>query len=389
MSKLNDFIEEKIAPQFEKGGKYEKFWSIYDSFHTFLFVPRHTAGKRGVQVHDSVDSKRVISMVIVALMPALLFGMWNVGYQHDLALGIDDGWFMQFLYGLVAFLPKVIVSYVVGLGIEMAVAAYKHEEVAEGFLASGLLIPMIVPVNTPIWMIAVATAFSVIFAKEIFGGTGMNIFNPALITRAFLFFAYPKAMSGDEVFVRTGSALCNTPIEGTQVVDGFSGATPLAQVASGLPIECTTLDAFLGTIPGSIAETSTLAILIGAVVLLATRVASWRIMLSVFVGGAVTSAIISAFSETAPTVVQQLCLGGFAFAAVFMATDPVTGCRTNTGKIIYGLFIGVMAIIIRMFNTGYPEGAMMAVLLGNAVAPLIDYYVVDANINKRAKRVKA
>ena len=389
MSKLNDFIEEKIAPQFEKGGKYEKFWSIYDSFHTFLFVPRHTAGKRGVQVHDSVDSKRVISMVIVALMPALLFGMWNVGYQHDLALGIDDGWFMQFLDGLVAFLPKVIVSYVVGLGIEMAVAAYKHEEVAEGFLASGLLIPMIVPVNTPIWMIAVATAFSVIFAKEIFGGTGMNIFNPALITRAFLFFAYPKAMSGDEVFVRTGSALCNTPIEGTQVVDGFSGATPLAQVASGLPIECTTLDAFLGTIPGSIAETSTLAILIGAVVLLATRVASWRIMLSVFVGGAVTSAIIAAFSETAPTVVQQLCLGGFAFAAVFMATDPVTGCRTNTGKIIYGLFIGVMAIIIRMFNTGYPEGAMMAVLLGNAVAPLIDYYVVDANINKRAKRVKA
>lgn len=389
MSKLNDFIEEKIAPQFEKGGKYEKFWSIYDSFHTFLFVPRHTAGKRGVQVHDSVDSKRVISMVIVALMPALLFGMWNVGYQHDLALGIDDGWFMQFLYGLVAFLPKVIVSYVVGLGIEMAVAAYKHEEVAEGFLASGLLIPMIVPVNTPIWMIAVATAFSVIFAKEIFGGTGMNIFNPALITRAFLFFAYPKAMSGDEVFVRTGSALCNTPIEGTQIVDGFSGATPLAQVASGLPIECTTLDAFLGTIPGSIAETSTLAILIGAVVLLATRVASWRIMLSVFVGGAVTSAIIAAFSETAPTVVQQLCLGGFAFAAVFMATDPVTGCRTNTGKIIYGLFIGVMAIIIRMFNTGYPEGAMMAVLLGNAVAPLIDYYVVDANINKRAKRVKA
>ena len=389
MSKLNDFIEEKIAPQFEKGGKYEKFWSIYDSFHTFLFVPRHTAGKRGVQVHDSVDSKRVISMVIVALMPALLFGMWNVGYQHDLALGIDDGWFMQFLYGLVAFLPKVIVSYVVGLGIEMAVAAYKHEEVAEGFLASGLLIPMIVPVNTPIWMIAVATAFSVIFAKEIFGGTGMNIFNPALITRAFLFFAYPKAMSGDEVFVRTGSALCNTPIEGTQVVDGFSGATPLAQVASGLPIECSTLDAFLGTIPGSIAETSTLAILIGAVVLLATRVASWRIMLSVFVGGAVTSAIIAAFSETAPTVVQQLCLGGFAFAAVFMATDPVTGCRTNTGKIIYGLFLGVMALIIRMFNTGYPEGAMMAVLLGNAVAPLIDYYVVDANINKRAKRVKA
>lgn len=391
MSKFNDYIEEKIAPNFEKGGKYEKFWSIYDSFHTFLFVPRTTAPKFGVQVHDSVDSKRVISMVILALMPALLFGLWNVGYQHDLALGINDGWFMQFLYGLVCFIPKVAVSYIVGLGIEMAIAAYKHEEVAEGFLASGLLIPMIVPVNTPLWMIAVATAFSVIFAKEIFGGTGMNIFNPALITRAFLFFAYPKAMSGDEVFVRTGSALCNTPIEGTAVVDGFSGATPLAAVADGSfnPDTFSTLDAFIGTIPGSIAETSTLAILLGAIVLLATRVASWRIMLSVFVGGAAMSAIVAAFSESAPTVAQQMSLGGFAFAAVFMATDPVTGCRTNCGKYIYGLFIGIMAIIIRMFNTGYPEGAMMAVLLGNAVAPLIDYCVVQSNINKRAKRVKA
>ena len=344
-----------------------------------------------MQVHDSVDSKRVIITVIIALIPALLVGLWNVGYQHDLALGIDDGWFMQFLYGLVAFLPKVVVSYVVGLGIEMAVAAYKREEVAEGFLATGLLIPMVVPVNTPLWMIAVATAFSVVFAKEIFGGTGMNVFNPALITRAFLFFAYPKAMSGDAVFVRTGSALCNTPIDGTAVVDGFSGATPLAAVADGSfdAASYSTLDAFLGCIPGSIAETSTLAILLGACLLLVTQVASWRIMLSVFAGGAVMSAIIAAFDASAPTVAQQLCLGGFAFAAVFMATDPVTGCRTNTGKFIYGAFIGVMAIIIRMFNTGYPEGAMMAVLLGNAVAPLIDYYVVDANINKRAKRVKA
>ena len=388
MSKINDYIEENIAPQFEKGGKYEKYWSLFDCFHTFLFVPRTTAPKRGVQVHDGVDSKRVISMVILSLMPALFFGLWNLGYQHDLALGIDDGWFMQFLYGLVCFIPKVVVSYVVGLGIEFTAAAYKREEVAEGFLASGLLIPMIVPVNTPLWMIAVATAFSVIFAKEIWGGTGMNIFNPALITRAFLFFAYPKAMSGDQVFVRTGCPLADHPIEGTQVIDGFSGATPLAAVADGTfdPNTFSTLDAFIGTIPGSIAETSTLAILIGAVILLATRVASWRIMLSVFAGGAAMSAIICAFSENAPTVAQQLCLGGFAFAAVFMATDPVTGCRTNTGKYIYGLVIGVMAIIIRMFNTGYPEGAMMAVLLGNAVAPLIDYYVVQSNINKRAKR---
>lgn len=389
--KLNDFIEEKIAPNFEKGGKFEKLWSVYDSFHTFLFVPRHTAGRKGVQVHDSVDSKRVIIMVILALVPALLVGCWNVGYQHDLALGINDGWFMQFLYGFGAFLPKVVVSYVVGLGIEMAVAACKREEVAEGFLATGLLIPMIVPVNTPLWMIAVATAFSVVFAKEIFGGTGMNVFNPALITRAFLFFAYPKAMSGDSVFVRTGSWLCNTPIEGTQVVDGFTGATPLAAVADGSFDAATysTMDAFLGCIPGSIGETSTLAILLGAALLLITKVASWRIMLSVFVGGAAMSAIVAAFSESAPTVAQQICLGGFAFGAVFMATDPVTGCRTNCGKYIYGLFIGVMAIIIRMFNTGYPEGMMMAILLGNAVAPLIDYYVVNANINKRAKRVNA
>lgn len=390
-NKLNNFIHEKIAPNFEKGGKFESLWSVYDSFHTFLFVPRQTAGRKGVQVHDSVDSKRVIIMVILALVPALLMGCWNVGLQHDRALGIDDGWFMQFLYGFVAFLPKVVVSYVVGLGIEMAVAAYKREEVAEGFLATGLLIPMIVPVNTPLWMIAVATAFSVVFAKEIFGGTGMNVFNPALVTRAFLFFAYPKAMSGDQVFVRTGSALCDSPIEGTQVVDGFSGATPLAAVADHTfqPETFSTLDAFIGTIPGSIAETSTAAILLGALLLLVTKVASWRIMLSVFAGGAAMSAIIAAFDAQAPTVAQQICLGGFAFGAVFMATDPVTGCRTNTGKYIYGCFIGVMAIIVRMFNTGYPEGMMMAILLGNAVAPLIDHYVVEANINKRAKRIKA
>ena len=389
--KLNDYINEKIDPLFQKGGKYEKLWSVYDSFHTFLFVPRHTAARKGVQVHDSVDSKRVISMVILALVPALLLGCWNVGLQHDRALGIDEGWFMQFLFGLGAFLPKMVVSYAVGLGIEMAVACMKREEVAEGFLATGLLIPMIVPVETPLWMIAVATAFSVIFAKEIFGGTGMNIFNPALITRAFLFFAYPKAMSGDNVFVRTGHWLTGAPIDGTQVADGFSGATPLAAVAdhSFNPETFSTLDAFIGTIPGSIAETSTLAILIGAAFLLITKVASWRIMGGVFVGGAVVSAIIAAFAENAPTVAQQICLGGFAFGAVFMATDPVTGCRTNCGKVWYGLFIGAMAIVIRMFNTGYPEGMMMAILLGNAVAPLIDYCVVESNISKRAKRVKA
>jgi Na+-transporting NADH:ubiquinone oxidoreductase subunit B len=385
MNKLNQYINEKIAPKFEKGGKYEKYWSFFDAFHTFLFVPSTTAPRRGVQVHDSVDSKRVITMVIVALMPALLFGMWNVGYQHYLAIGQQPGFWMEFLFGFLSVLPKIIVSYVVGLGIEFCIAAYKHEEVAEGFLATGMLIPMVVPVETPLWMIAVATAFSVVFAKEIFGCTGMNIFNPALVTRAFLFFAYPTAMSGSSVFVRTDATF---GLGAGTVVDGFSGATPLASVAEGHAVTTSTLDAFLGLIPGSIGETSTLAILLGAALLLFTRVASWRIMLSVFAGGAVMSAIVAAFNENAPSVAQQLCLGGFAFAAVFMATDPVTGCRTNTGKFIYGAFIGVMAIIIRMFNTGYPEGAMMAVLLGNAVAPLIDYYVVEANVSRRAKRLK-
>lgn len=388
MNKLNKYIKEKIAPNFEKGGKYEKYWSFFDAFHTFLFVPSATAPRRGVQVHDSVDSKRVITMVLIALMPALLFGVWNVGYQHYLAIGQTPGFLMEFWYGLLAFLPKIIVSYVVGLGIEFCIAAYKREEVAEGFLATGILIPLIVPIETPLWMIAVATAFSVVFAKEIFGGTGMNILNPALVTRAFLFFAYPTAMSGSDVFVRTDSTF---GVGEGPVVDGFSGATPLAAVAEGAfdPKTFDTMSAFLGTIPGSIGETSTLAILLGAVVLLASGVASWRIMLSVFAGGALMSAIVSAFDPSAPTVAQQICLGGFAFAAVFMATDPVTGCRTNVGKIIYGLFIGIMTIIIRMYNTGYPEGAMMAVLLGNVVAPLIDHCVVESNIARRAKRIKA
>lgn len=387
MNKLNKYINEKIAPNFEKGGKYEKLWSLFDAFHTFLFVPTTTAPRRGAQIHDSVDSKRVITMVLIALMPALLFGMWNVGYQHYLAIGETPGFWSEFLFGLLATLPKIIVTYVVGLGIEFAIAAYKHEEVAEGFLASGLLIPMVVPVDTPLWMIAIATAFSVIFAKEIFGGTGMNIFNPALITRAFLFFAYPTAMSGDLVFVRTDASF---GFGGGTVVDGFSGATPLAYLAEGTFNASTfdTWNCFLGLIPGSIGETSTLAILLGGLVLLFSGVASWRIMLSVFAGGALMSGIVLLFNENAPTIAQQLCLGGFAFAAVFMATDPVTGCRTNTGKFIYGAFIGIMTIIIRMFNTGYPEGAMMAVLLGNVVAPLIDYYVVESNIRHRANRMK-
>ena len=385
MNKLSQYIDKNVAPLFNKGGKWEKYWSFFDAFHSFLFVPTTTAPRRGVQVHDSVDSKRVITTLIIALIPALLFGMWNEGWQHFTAIHQEAGFWECFLYGLLLFLPKVIVTYIVGLGIEFCIAAYKHEEVAEGFLASGILIPAVMPAETPLWTIALATAFAVVFAKEVFGGTGYNIFNPALIARAFLFFAYPTAMSGTDVFVRGGSALGFGGVEG---VDAVSVATPLGQVAEGTfnPAAFNTWDAFLGIIPGSFAETSTLDILIGACVLIVSGVASWRIILSCFAGGAVMSAIVYAFADNAPTVAQQLCLGGFAFAAVFMATDPVTAARTNTGKWIYGCFVGMMAIVIRMFNTGYPEGAMLAVLLGNAVAPLIDYCVVQANINRRNKR---
>lgn len=307
---------------------------------------------------------------------------------------------MTFIFGFLAVLPKIIVSYVVGLGIEFAVAQVKKEEIQEGFLVSGILIPMIVPVDTPLWMIAVATAFAVVFAKEVFGGTGYNVFNVALVTRAFLFFAYPAAMSGDQVFVRTADTF---GIGGGQVVDGFSGATPLGQVAIagkeligsfqavdvlGHPIS--TWDMFLGLIPGSIGETSVLAILIGAVILLFTKIASWKTMVSVFVGGAVMSLIFNMIGTTVAMCVSpldHLFLGGFAFGAVFMATDPVTSARTETGKYIYGFLVGAMAIIIRALNPGYPEGMMLAILLMNVFAPLIDYYVVEANINRRLKRV--
>lgn len=391
MKALRNYLN-KIKPEFEHGGKYEKLWSVFDGFESFLFVPNATSGKKGVQIHDSVDSKRVMSIVVLALIPALLVGMYNVGYQHYLAIGESVDFISTFLFGFLAVLPKIVVSYGVGLGIEFAVAQVKRHEIQEGFLVSGMLIPMIVPVDTPLWMIAVATAFAVIFAKEIFGGTGMNVFNVALITRAFLFFAYPAKMSGDNVFVRISDSF---GFGGGTAVEGFSGATPLSYAASGVPVKdivgnsISSWDYFLGLIPGSIGETSTLAILIGAAILLFTGVASWRIMLSVFAGGALLGWIVNVGGASTLSVADQLCLGGFAFAAVFMATDPVTGCRTNTGKYIYGFLIGALAIIIRVFNTGYPEGAMLAVLLMNVFAPLIDFYVVEANIKRRLKRANA
>lgn len=385
---------DKIKPHFQEGGKLSKLESVYDGMETFLFTP-NTTSRSGVHIHDSNDMKRTMITVVVALLPCLLFAMYNIGFQHFKAIGADATFWQMFLFGLLAMLPVIVVSYAVGLGIEFIGAQIHHKEIQEGFLVTGILIPLIVPINTPLWMTAVATAFSVIFAKEIFGGTGMNIFNVALITRAFLFFAYPSKMSGDAAFVKVDSAF---GYGGGNVVDGFSGATPLGEVAINvgdkLNLDTTTMDAFIGLIPGSPGETSMIAILIGAAILLITGIASWRVMASVFIGGLAMGALAQAFATpTYPASMldplAQLCFGGFAFAAVFMATDPVTGARTKIGQYIYGFLIGVFAILIRVYNGGYPEGAMLAVLLMNAFAPLIDYCVVQANINRRLKRAKA
>ncbi len=387
MKALRKYLD-KIKPNFEEGGKLHAFHSVFDGFETFLFVPNRTA-KTGTHIHDSIDSKRIMSMVVLALVPALLFGMYNVGYQHFTHTGAEGGFVEMFVYGLLAVLPKLIVSYVVGLGIEFIIAQWKKEEIQEGFLVSGILIPMIVPVDCPLWILAVATAFAVIFAKEVFGGTGMNVFNVALVTRAFLFFAYPTKMSGDAVWV-SGDSIFGLG----KSVDGLTAATSLG-IASTSPSP----DGFppfswnmvTGLIPGSIGETSVIAILLGALLLLATGIASWKVMASVFVGGAFMGWVFNAIGpDTAMAHMpwyEHLVLGGFCFGAVFMATDPVTAARTETGKYIYGFLIGVMAIVIRVLNPGYPEGMMLAILLMNIFAPLIDYYVVQSNIGRREKRV--
>ena len=387
MKALRNYLD-KIKPNFEEGGKLHAFRSVFDGFETFLFVPNSTS-KTGVHVHDSIDSKRIMSIVVIALIPALLFGMYNVGYQHYNAVGMPDaGFFEMFIYGFLAVLPKIIVSYVVGLGIEFVVAQWKNEEIQEGFLVSGLLIPMIVPVGCPLWILAIATAFSVIFAKEVFGGTGMNIFNPALVARAFLFFAYPTMMSGDAVWVAKDS------IFGLgQTVDGLTAATPLGQAATNIVPDASLADMIIGLIPGSIGETSVIAIAIGAFILLWTGVASWKTMGSVFVGGIVMALIFNALGSESNTMAQlpwyeHIVLGGFCFGAVFMATDPVTSARTESGKYIYGFLIGAMAVIIRVLNPGYPEGMMLAILLMNVFAPLIDYCFVQKNISARAKRIQ-
>ena len=392
MKSLLNFVE-KIKPTFSKGGKLSFLHSTFDAFETFLFVP-NTVTKSGAHIRDCVDLKRVMTIVIIALMPALAFGIWNVGEQHSIAFGLDMSFIEKVWFGFLKVLPLIIVSYVVGLGIEFISAQLRGHEVNEGYLVSGMIIPLIMPVDVPLWILALAVAFAVIIGKEVFGGTGMNIWNPALIARAFVFFAYPSQISGDTIWVEGLNA---AKANAMQVVDGFSGATPLGQAANGA-VEFTTttgeplslMQAFIGTMPGSIGETSTIAILIGAVILIWTGVASWKIMVSCVAGALGVGFLINGFAEAgtfaAVPAYWHLVLGGFAFGAVFMATDPVTSAQTEKGKWIYGFLVGVLAVIIRLFNPGYPEGMMLAILLMNTFAPLIDHYVVEGNIKKRIKR---
>ena len=389
MSSLRRFVD-KIKPPFEKGGKLHIFLAGFEAIESFFFVPNQVTRGR-VHIKDANDMKRALIIVIIAMVPALLFGIWNTGFHHFQALGIEAAFWQMVWFGFLKILPIIIVSYVVGLGIEIAFAQMRNEEVAEGYFVSGMLIPLVMPADVPLWMVAVATVFAVVIGKEVFGGTGMNILNPALVARAFLFFAYPSHMSGDKVWIAGLT-------DGTGIVDGYSGATILGQAASntssflnGLGEAYTSWDMFLGTIPGSLGETSTLAILIGAAILILTGVASWKVIFSVFAGGAVMGLILNLFAVNefmALPFWEHLLLGGFAFGAVFMATDPVTAAQTEKGKWIYGFLIGFLAILIRVLNPAYPEGVMMAILLMNVFAPLIDHYIVESNIKKRLKRAK-
>ena len=391
MKALRKFLDKK-KPLFQEGGKFAKLQSSFEAFETFLFVPDITSHS-GSHIKDAIDLKRTMSIVVMALIPALLFGIYNTGYQHFLSIGQSADMMEICIYGLIKILPIIVVSYVVGLGIEFAFAQMRGHQVNEGFLVSGMLIPLIMPVGAPLWMVAVSTAFAVVIGKEVFGGTGMNIWNPALIARAFFFFAYPSKMSGDTVWI-------------AEKADSFSGATPLAHAATLADFEkgsaaatsvieqhlSNSWDMFIGLIPGSIGETSTVAILIGAAILIATGIGSWRIILSVFAGGFIMGTIFNLIGSNAYMTDilphQHLIMGGFAFGAVFMATDPVSGAQTLRGKYIYGFLIGVMAVLIRVVNAGFPEAMMLAILLMNTFAPLIDHYVVQGNIKKRLKRVK-
>ncbi len=388
MNGLRNFVD-KIKPTFEKGGKLGFLHSTFDAFETFLFVP-NTVTRKGAHVRDCVDLKRVMIMVVLALVPAMLFGIWNTGYQHSLAFGLEWGFWDIVLYGLVKVLPLYVVSYLVGLGIEFVSAQIQGHEVNEGYLVSGMLIPLIVPVDVPLWMLAIAVAFAVIIGKEVFGGTGMNIWNPALLTRAFLFFSYPSKMSGDTIWTGGVTRFMNEGVAyqaGNGLVDGFSGATPLADPTFA-NLQPKLWDMIVGTIPGSVGETSVIAILLGAILLIWTGVASWKIMASSVIGGLAIGYLGYAVGATDLPGYYQLVMGGFLFGTVFMATDPVTSAQTECGKWIYGFLVGALAVTVRIWNPGYPEGMMLAILLMNTFAPLIDHYVIEGSIKRRAKKVK-
>ncbi|MEC8598275.1 MAG: NADH:ubiquinone reductase (Na(+)-transporting) subunit B [Bacteroidota bacterium] len=411
MKALHKLIEERVKPNFTGEGKLKRFWVVFDALETFLFTPGHTT-KKGVHVRDGIDLKRTMFLVIVAMVPALLFGTWNIGHQYYLSLGeitTADPWNAMLLdkliVGAIKVVPLIVVSYATGLGIEFVIAGMNGHAINEGFLVSGMLIPLIMPVDVPLWMVAVATAFAVLIAKEVFGGTGMNILNVALTARAFLFFAYPKQMSG-EIWIHDVMA----SKAGGVLADGYTGATALGHLANtvGQPVSgevsngvmamfadggmFSLMNCFIGTIPGSVAETSALAALIGAAILIWTGIGSWRIISSFIVGGLVMGVIFNALGLNAYMTigpVHQIVMGGFMFGAVFMATDPVSAAQTNTGKWIYGFLGGFFSIMIRVFNPAYPEGVMMAILFMNVMAPTIDHYVIEANIRRREKRMAA
>ena len=370
---LRKFID-KIKPNFEEGGKLYCFHSFFDAMETFFYVPNKVT-INGAHVRDAVDMKRNMIYVLIALIPCFLFGTWNIGYQHFLSLAQEATFWQMFGYGLLKILPLYIVSYVVGLGIEIIFAQVRKEEVNEGFFVTGFLIPLIMPADVPLWMLAIAVAFAVIIGKEVFGGSGMNVVNPALLARAFMFFSYPSQMSGDGIWI-------------AEKGDAISGATPLGTLLNGGGVEQlpSMMEMFIGTIPGSVGETSKIAILLGALFLIVTGVASLRIILSTFVGAAALGLLFTAIGVSDVPFYYHYLMGGFMFGAIFMATDPVTAAQTNCGKIIYGFLIGAMAVLIRVANPGYPEGMMLAILLLNVFAPLIDYCVVAVNISKRKKR---
>ena len=371
-------LVEKMKSPFDKGQKFEKLYPAFNAFETFLFVPNHTS-KTGSHIRDAIDLKRVMITVIIALLPALVYGIYNTGYQYLYQTGETFSTFDAFLHGSYKILPMIAVSYIVGLGIEFAFAVFRGHQVNEGYLVTGLLIPMIMPVDIPLWMVGVSVAFAVLIGKEAFGGTGMNILNPALTARAFAFFAYPTYMSGNQVWVSEASN-----------VDGVSGETILGMLAAGnSPEQYSVMEMFIGSIPGSIAETSTLMVLIGAAILIYTGVGSWRIMVGSIIGAAVTGFLFNLWGANelmSFSWFNHLIVGGFAFGIVFMATDPVSAAQTLKGKWIYGLLVGVFCILIRVFNPAYPEGVMLAILLMNVFAPTIDHYVIEASVKRREKR---